>query len=88
MPKAEAVKGIADAIRAAIPLETKRNRRWFEKIPADVLAELEAVRQDLRDGRLPDNKSAVARAIVDQLAAMGFKDGIGIQGVIAWLHGR
>jgi len=45
---------------------------------------LNAVRDDLRQGRLPPNKSAVARAIVEHLHARGLSD-VRKQGVIAWL---
>lgn len=84
MPKAEAVISLADAIRASIPTTGRPVVRWWHRLPADVLEELNAVRDDLREGRLPNNKSAVARAIVEHLHARGLSE-VRQQGVLAWL---
>ena len=86
MPKAEAVS-LADAIRASIPTVQRRGVRWWESLPADVLEELKAVRDDFWSGRLPNNKSAVARAIVEHLHARSLSD-VRHQGVIAWLSDK
>jgi|Laugresu1bdmlbdd_1035124.scaffolds.fasta_scaffold01217_16 hypothetical protein len=86
MPKAEALS-LADAIRASIPTVQRRGVRWWESLPADVLAELDAVREDFHAGRLPNNKSAVARAVVEHLHARGLSD-VKQQGVLAWLAER
>jgi hypothetical protein len=56
-------------------------------LPADVLEELKAVRDDFWSGRLPNNKSAVARAVVEHLHARGLSD-VKQQGVLAWLAER
>ena len=85
MPKAEAVMvSLADAIRASIPKTGRPVARWWHSLPPDVLDELNAVRDDLRQGRLPSNKSAVARAIVEHLHARGLSE-VRKQGVLAWL---
>ena len=84
MPKAEAVISLADAIRASIPTTGRPVVRWWHRLPEDVLEELNAVRDDLREGRLPNNKSAVARAIVEHLHARGLSE-VRQQGVLAWL---
>lgn len=84
MPKAETVTSLADAIRASIPTTGRPVARWWHRLPADVLQELNAVRDDLREGRLPGNKSAVARAIVEHLHARGLSE-VRQQGVLAWL---
>jgi hypothetical protein len=50
-----------------------------------VVDELNAVRDDFHHGRLPNNKSALARAIVEHLHARKLSDVLR-QGVIAWLN--
>ena len=86
MPKAETVKmSLADAIRASVPASARKTIRWWHALPPDVLEELNAVRDDLREGRLPPNKSAVARAIVEHLHARGLSE-VRTQGVLAWLN--
>jgi hypothetical protein len=85
-PKAEAVTiSLADAIRASVPKSARPVARWWHSLPPDVLEELNAVRDDLRQGRLPSNKSAVARAIVEHLHARGLSE-VRQQGVLAWLN--
>jgi len=83
-PKAEAVISLADAIRSSIPTTGRPVLRWWHALTPEVLAELNAVRDDLRQGRLPSNKSAVARAIVEHLHARGLSE-VRKQGVLAWL---
>ena len=83
-PKAEPVISLADAIRSSIPTTGRPVSRWWHALPPDVLEELNAVRDDLRQGRLPNNKSAVARAIVEHLHSRGLSE-VRQQGVLAWL---
>ncbi len=83
-PKAEAVISLADAIRASVPKTIRPVMRWWNALPQEVLDELLAVRDDFRQGRLPPNKSAVARAIVEHLHARGLST-VRQQGVTAWL---
>lgn len=75
---------LGDAIRAAVPPVPRRGLAWWARIPPDALAELETVRADWRAGRLPGSKSALARAIAEELAARGISD-VGRQGVTTWL---
>jgi hypothetical protein len=49
-----------------------------------VLAELEAIRQEFRDGKLAGTKTGLARTISNELLARGLSN-IGPQGVIEWL---
>lgn len=76
--------GLADAIRAAVPPVVRRAVCWWEKLDAETLAELEAIRADFRSGRLGQSKSAVAAAVVAELSSRGLSD-IGKQGVTTWL---
>lgn len=78
---------LGDAIRASVPATARLPERWFHRLSPEVLADLVAVRNDLRDGLLPPNKSAVARAIVEHLNARGLSD-VRTQGVMAWLAER
>lgn len=75
---------LAEAIRASVPTTARRPMRWFHRLSPEVMAEIVAVRKDLRDGRLPPNRSAVARAIVKHLSSRGLSD-VRTQGVMAWL---
>ena len=78
---------LADAIRAAVPPVTRRAVCWWEKLDADTLAELEAIRAEWQSGRLPGSKAAMARAISEQLVARGLSD-VGSQGVKTWLGSK
>lgn len=79
-------QSLTDAIRAAVPPCPRRSRPWWEKLDAETLAELEAIRTDHLSGRLPGSRQALAKAITDQLNARGLSD-IGVQGVTTWLRG-
>lgn len=84
---ADKVPSLSDAIRASVPAMVRRSFSWWEKIDPAALAELEAIREDWLSGRLPGSKSALARAIVEQLAARGISD-VGRQGVTTWLGSK
>lgn len=84
---ADAPKSLTDAIRAAVPAITRRNVCWWEKLDAATLAELESLRAEWQSGRLPGSKSALARAISEQLVARGLSD-VGRQGVTTWLDDK
>ena len=84
---AEKRPSLAEAIRAAVPPVSRRSVCWWERLPADTLAELEAIREEWRSGRLAGSKSALARAIAEQLNARGISD-VGKQGVTTWLTGK
>lgn len=80
-----ASKSLSDAIRAAIPPPPRRTLPWHERIPADVLAELEQVKREHRAGTLPGTRYGLAATISEQLRLRGLSD-VGIQGVSAWLR--
>jgi len=84
-PKSPPSKSLADAIRAAVPPPAKRTLPWYERIPADVLAELEQIRREHRCGTLQGSRIAVAITISEQLRLRGLSD-VGRQGVEAWLR--
>lgn len=75
---------LAASIRAAIPSGRPGTTSWFQRIPREVLAELEAIRQEFRDGKLAGTKTGLARTISNELLARGLSN-IGPQGVIEWL---
>jgi hypothetical protein len=75
---------LGEAIRAAVPPVVKRTPAWWERLDADTLAEVEAIRRDFHAGALGGSRSAVARAIASELTARGLVE-IGWQGVTAWL---
>ena len=80
-----ASKSLADAIRAAIPPPPRRTLPWYERLPADVLAELEEVKREHRAGKLQGTRVALAICISEQLRLRGLSE-VGLQGVSAWLR--
>lgn len=80
----KAAVSLADAIRSSVPDKVRRSVQWWEKLSPEVLSELNAIREDFRKGRLPPNKSALARAIVEHLTDRKLSE-VKTQGVIAWL---
>ena len=78
-------KSLSDAIRAAIPPPPRRTLPWHERLPADVLAELEEVKREHRAGKLLGTRYGLAATISEQLRLRGLSD-VGIQGVSAWLR--
>ena len=80
-----ASSSLADAIRANVPPPPRRTLPWHERIPADVLAELEQVKREHRAGTLPGTRYGLAATISEQLRLRGLSD-VGIQGVSAWLR--
>ena len=80
-----ASSSLADAIRANVPPPPRRTLPWHERIPADVLAELEQVKREHRAGTLPGTRVALAITISEQLRLRGLSD-VGLQGVSAWLR--
>lgn len=79
-------KGIAAAIRANVPKSKPGFACWHNHIPADVLADLEELKRDQREGRLACKPWALAKTISRELKERGVFD-IGPQGVMAWLKG-
>ena len=80
-----ASKSLADAIRASIPPPPRRTLPWHERLPADVLAELEEVKREHRAGKLAGTRVALAITISEQLRLRGLSE-VGMQGVSAWLR--
>ena len=80
-----ASKSLSDAIRAAIPPPPRRTLPWHERLPADVLAELEEVKREYRAGTLKASKTGLAMTISTQLRLRGLSD-VGRQGIEAWLR--
>ncbi len=78
-------KSLADAIRAAVPPPPRRTLPWHERIPADVLAELEEVKREHLAGTLNVTRTALAMTISEELQRRCICD-VGRQGVEAWLR--
>lgn len=76
---------LADAIRAAVPPPPRRTLPWYERIPADALAELEEVKREHLAGTLNVTRTGLAITISAQLRLRGLSD-VGRQGVEAWLR--
>lgn len=76
---------ILTAIRSAIPASPHRVPAWWQKLPPELLQELEHLRAEWYAGRQPGSKSAVAKAISDELVRRGLSD-VGRQGVTKWLN--
>lgn len=68
MPKAPALTG---AILEAAAAVARRPVCWFDKLPADVQAELVAIRDALRRGEVAQTKSAIARGAETVLRERG-----------------
>jgi hypothetical protein len=64
-------------------LPKKGFKPWHEKVPADLLAELEEVRRQYRSGALGGTKTGTATALSKALQARGID--IGQRGVEKWL---
>lgn len=60
-------------------------RTWFERLPEDARAELQAVRE--RFDPTVHQKRAYALAVIEAVKERGWEIS-GIQGVIAWLDGK
>lgn len=57
---------------------------WYEKLPADLLAEIVDVKRQWQSGKLPATKTALGASLSKALAARGVR--IGQLGVIRWLE--
>lgn len=75
---------LASSIRAALPSGKPGSLAWFQRIPPEVLADLEALKREHREGKLPGTMTGLARTISNELLARGLSN-IGPQGVIEWL---
>jgi len=84
MAKAKAPSLLDDVLSRA------RNRSpgfktWFQRLPAEAQAELEAVRASFNHAT--HQKRAYAKAIIEAARERGWETS-GIQGVIQWLDGK
>ena len=70
MPKAGTEQSLRDLIKANLPRRTPQT--FTSSIPADVLAELQEIRDDFRAGRMPGvTKPGLGKAIATTLADRG-----------------
>jgi len=60
---------------------------WFEKLPADDLADLESVRAAWQSGSTGLTRAALSRTIIETLRSRGLPVS-GVQGVGDWLSQR
>jgi len=82
MPKAK--PGLIDEIRRAVVAEKKGPRGWFDKLPAERQAELNAIADEFYAGKLQGNKTAVAASIHKIYTAHGLIS-VGRPEVLKWL---
>ena len=80
-----ASSSLADAIRNNVPPPPRRTLPWHERIPAEVLAELEELKREHLAGEINATRTALAITISTQLRLRGLSD-VGRQGVEAWLR--
>ena len=85
MPKAET--GLTDEIRRAIVAEKKGPRGWFDKLPPERQAELNAIADEFYAGKLQGNRTAVAGSIHKIYTAHGLIS-VGRAEVLKWLSQR
>lgn len=75
---------LREGILAALPETFHGTRPWYQRIDADVLAELDQIRSDWHAGKIPTGAKTLARTIAIRLRQDGIAT-IGEQGVLAWL---
>lgn len=84
---AKAKKNLLDDVLAKAAVRRPGFRSWFERLPTDAQAELEAVRQQWLTGQTCLGPKAMAEGIMAAAKDRGWQTS-GVQGVIAWLHGK
>jgi hypothetical protein len=57
---------------------------WIDSLPADLAAEVKAIKAQWRDGKLATTKNALGHSLAKGLQARGVT--IGPQGVLRWLE--
>jgi hypothetical protein len=70
---AAAASGLREAILAASGSVRRGPARWYERLPADVLADLSSVRDDWRRGAIEGSRWRLAGVISQQLTERGFR---------------
>ena len=81
---AKAKPRLLDDLREAMAQVRHGSKRWHEKLAAEHLAELVAIKAAWRAGELGTRKKTLARTISVKLRERGISD-VGEQGVVAWL---
>ncbi len=84
MPKAKATS-LLDDVLARAKNRSPGFETWFQRLPVEAQAELEAVRASF--DHATHQKTAFARAIMEAANERGWKTS-GLQGVIQWLNGK
>lgn len=77
---------LTDAVLAQAKNNVPVPQTWFTRLPAEVRAELDALKAQWRAGELAIQKRPLARAIIDTMRERGYQTA-GLQGVEDWLHG-
>ena len=81
----------SERLRDVIARDAQPKKRgfpaWHERLPADVLAEVQAVRADWHDGTLCTQVRTLARSISEHLRSRGLPTA-GPDEVAKWLHRR
>jgi hypothetical protein len=83
MPKAKT--GLMDEIRRAVVAAKKGPRGWFDKLPPERQAELNAIAEEFFAGKLEGNRTAVAKSIHKIYTAHGLIS-VGCSEVLRWLN--
>ena len=77
-------RDIVAEIKASSPDSPQGARRWFERIPDELVETCDAIHAAWHDGEFGSRKRTAARSISAKLRALGIV--IGEQGVLAWLE--
>lgn len=83
MPKAQ--KPLTDEILRGIVAMKKGPAGWLSKLPADLQAELVAIREQLIAGQIAGTRTAVAKSIHAALAGRGLIS-VATTEVLRWLR--
>jgi len=83
MPKAK--PGLIDEIRRAVVASRKGPQGWFDKLPPERQAELNAIAEEFFAGKLQGTKSALAASIHTIYTAHGLIS-VGRSEVLRWLN--
>lgn len=78
-------KPLLDDVLSRARVSKPGTKTWFDRLPAETQAELDAVKQAFNP--VVHQKRSYAKAIMEAAAERGWEVA-GIQGVIAWLNKR
>jgi hypothetical protein len=76
-------RDIVAEIAAKVPRDTHGSKPWWERVPPEHRATVDAIHAGWHAGTFGAKKRPAARVIAEALAEFGVK--IGEQGVITWL---